>query len=154
MKTSRDLIIIMSIVMLFVSCAGAPKIPFKKMVEEADNMVGESVVLGGYILDSHMSGYRMDIRTNITVLQTPLEWNTKPQTKDKSEGNFFVSYLGKFNAQDYEPEDRITVTGTIAGLTEEKLKHCPSPCLKIESSKIRMWREHVHYYAPSGGPGI
>ena len=154
MKTSKGLLISICIVMFFVSCAGAPKIPFKTMVEEADKMVAESVVLGGYILDSHMSGYKMDIRTNITVLQTPLEWNTKPQTKDKSEGSFFVSYEGKFNAQDYEPEDRITVTGTLTGLTEEKVEHCPSPCLKIESSKIRMWRAHVHYYRPSGGPAF
>jgi len=152
MKTLKGLLISICIVMFFVSCAGAPKIPFKTMVEEADNMGGESVVLGGYILDSHMSGYRMDIKTNITVLQTPLEWNTKPQTKDKSEGSFFVSYGAKFNAQDYEPEDRITVTGTIAGLTEEKVKHCPSPCLKIESSKIRMWREHEYYPPMIRGP--
>ena len=152
MKTSKGLLISICIAMFFVSCAGAPKIPFKTVVEEADNMVGESVVLGGYILDSHMSGYRMDIRTNITVLQTPLEWNTKPHTKDKSEGSFFVSYGGKFNAQDYEPEDRITVTGKIAGLTKEKVEHCPSPCLKIESSKIRMWREYEYYPPPSRGP--
>jgi starvation-inducible outer membrane lipoprotein len=152
MKTPKGIIISMCVLIFLVSCAGAPKVPFKTMVQEADSRVGEDVILGGYILDSHMSGYRMDIRTNITVLQTPLEWNTKPQTKDKSEGSFFVSYLGKFNAQDYEPEDRITVTGTIAGLTEQKLKHCPNPCLKIEGSKIRMWREHEHYFPPSRGP--
>ena len=152
MKSSKGVLISMCIVMFLVSCAGGSKKPFKTMIEEADNMVGESVVLGGYILDSHMSGYRMDIKTNITVLQTPLEWNTKPQTKDKSEGTFFVRYKGEFNAQDYEPEDRITVTGTIVGLTEEKVEHCPSPCLKVESSKIRMWREH-EYYPPMMGGG-
>lgn len=152
MKTSKGVLISMCIVMFLVSCAGGSQIPFKTMVEEADSRVGESVTLGGYILASHMSGYRMDIKTNITVLQTPLEWNTKPQTKDKSEGSFFVSYAGQINAQDYKPEDRITVTGTIAGLTEEKVEHCPRPCIKIESSKIRMWREHEYYPPMIRGP--
>ena len=88
----------------------------------------------------------------MTVLQTPLDWTTKPQLKDKSEGRFFVSYEGKFNPYDYSPEDRITVTGKIAGITNEKLEHCPSPCLKIESSKIRLWREHEYYPPMIRGP--
>lgn len=152
MKTPKEFIIIAFAAVFLISCAGSQKISFKTMIEEADRRAGESVVLGGYVLDAHMSGHRMDIKTNITVLQTPLDWNTKPLAKDKSEGSFFVSYLGKFNAQDYEPEDKITVTGTIAGLTEEKVKHCPSPCLKIESSKIRMWREHEYYPPMIRGP--
>ncbi len=152
MKTAKGLIMIMLAVVFLDACAGGSKVPFKTMVQEADSRVGEDVILGGYILESHMSGYRMDIKTNITVLQTPLDWNTKPQTKDKSEGRFFAIYASKFNAEAYEPEDRITVHGRIAGLAEEKIKNCPHPCLKIESSKIRMWREHEHYFRPSGGP--
>ncbi len=148
MKTSTGLLISMCIVMFLISCAGAPKIPFKTMVEEADSRVGESVVLGGYIIDAKIRGDR----TNMTILQTPLEWNTKPQTRDKSEGRFFASHNEEFNANSLSADDSITVTGTIAGLTEEKVEHCPKPCLKIESSKIRIWRAHVHYYRPSGGP--
>ncbi len=148
MKTSKGLLINICIVMFFVSCAGAPKIPFKTMVEEADSRVGESVILGGYILESKIRGDR----TDITVLQTPLDWNTKPQTRDKSEGRFFASHNDMFDSNDYSPDDRITVTGTIAGLTEETVEHCPSPCLKIESSDIRMWREH-EYYPPMMGGG-
>jgi starvation-inducible outer membrane lipoprotein len=154
MKTPKGIIISMYVLMFLVSCAGAPKVPFKTMVQEADSRVGEDVILGGYILDSHMSGYKMDIKTNITVLQTPLEWNTKPLTKDKSEGSFFAIYAGEFDAQDYEPEDRITVHGTIVGLAGGEIKSCSHPCLKVESSKIRMWREHQHFYRPSGGPGF
>jgi starvation-inducible outer membrane lipoprotein len=150
MKISKGLLISICIVMFLVSCAGAPNIPFKTMVEEADNRVGESVNLGGYILDSKIRGDR----TDITILQTPLDWNTKPQTRDKSEGRFFASHNGIFNAEDYSSDDRITVTGNIAGLTEEKVEHCPSPCLKIESSKIRMWRANVPFSRPMGGPGI
>jgi len=152
MKTAKGLIMMILAVVFLVSCAGDPKVPFKTMVQEADSRVGEDVFLGGYILESHMSGFRMDIKTNITVLQTPLDWNTKPQTKDKSEGRFFAIYAGKFNAKEYGPEDRITVHGRIIGLAEEKIENCPHPCLKIESSKIRLWREHEHYFPPSRGP--
>jgi starvation-inducible outer membrane lipoprotein len=148
MKTPKGLIVGIGIVMFLVSCAGAPKVPFKTLVEEADKRAGEEVILGGYVLGSRVRGDR----TAITVLQTPLDWNTKPQTKNTSEGSFYVSYQGKFNANEHDPEDRITVHGKIAGLTEEKVEHCPSPCLKIESGKIRMWPAHVYYYRPSGGP--
>jgi starvation-inducible outer membrane lipoprotein len=148
MKTPKDLIIILFVVLFSVSCAGVSKIPFKTMVEEADSRVGESVILGGYVLDAHMSGDR----TDITVMQTPLDWNTKPQSKDKSEGSFLVLYEGKFNPNDYSPEDRITVTGTIDGIAEEKVEHCPSPCLKIKSSKLRMWRKILYYPPPIRGP--
>ena len=154
MKTTKGLLMIVVVAVLFVSCAGGSKVPFRTMVQEADSRVGEDVILGGYILESHMSGHKMDIETNITVLQTPLDWNTKPQTKDKSEGRFFAVYASKFDAQAYEPVDRITVHGKIAGLAGEKIKICPHPCLKIESNKIRMWREHEHYFPPSGGPGF
>ena len=149
MKTPKGLLISICIVMFFVSCAGKSQIPFKTMVAETDSRVGESVILGGYILDSKISGDR----TDITILQTPLDWNKKPQTRDKSEGRFFASHNAKFNATDYTSDARITVTGKIAGLTEEKVEGCPSPCLKIESSNIRMWREYEYYPPPSRGPG-
>jgi starvation-inducible outer membrane lipoprotein len=148
MKTPKDLIIIIFVVMFSVSCAGVSKIPFKTMVEEADSRVGESVTLGGYILNSQI----VSDKTDITILQTPLDLKTKPQDKDKSEGRFFVSYGGKFNFNDYSPKDRITVTGKIAGIAKEKVEHCPSPCLKIESNKLRMWREYEYYPPPSRGP--
>ncbi len=102
MKTSKGLIIIIFIVMFSVSCAGVSQIPFKTMIEEADSRVGEPVTLGGYILDSKMVGDK----TDITVMQTPLDWTTKPQLEDKSEGRFLVSYEGKFNPYDYSPRDK------------------------------------------------
>ena len=148
MKTSKGMLISICIVMFFVSCAGAPKIPFKTMVEEADSRVGESVILGGYILEAKSKGDR----TEIAFLQTPLDWRTKPQSRDKSEGRFIVLYNGEFNPYEYDKEDRYTVTGTIAGITKENVEHCPSPCLQIESGLLRVWRAHEYYPPPSGGP--
>ena len=149
MNALKGLIIIVPAVMLFVSCSSSPQIPFNTMVEDADIRVGEPVILGGYILDSNAAGDK----TEITFLQTPLDWRTKPLFRDKSEGRFLVSYNGKFNPHSYDPEDRFTVNGTIVGIAKEKIEHCPSPCLKIDSSNFRVWREHEHYYPPSGGPG-
>lgn len=148
MTTLKGLLIGICIVIFFISCGGKSQVPFNTMVAEADSRVGEPVTLGGYILYSKARGEQ----TDITILQTPLDWNTKPQTRDKSEGRFFASHNDIFDSNDYSPDDRITVTGTIAGLTEGTVEHCPSPCLKIESSDIRMWREH-EYYPPMMGGG-
>ncbi len=148
MKTPKDLMIIIFIVIFFVSCAGVSQISFKTMIEEADSRIGESVTLGGYIIDSQIVGDK----TDITVMQTPLDWRGKPQFEDKSEGRFLVSYEGTFNPDDYSPRDRFTVAGKIAGITKEKLESCPSPCLKIESSKLRVWREYEYYPPMIRGP--
>lgn len=148
MKMPKDLTLILFIVMFFVSCAGVSQIPFKTMIEEADSRIGESVTLGGYILDFQIVGDK----TDITVMQTPLDFKGKPQSEDKSEGRFLVSYEGKFNPDDYSPRDRVTVTGKIGGITKKKLEYCPSPCLKIESSKLRVWREYEYYPPMIRGP--
>ncbi|MBW2490154.1 MAG: hypothetical protein JRE65_03265, partial [Deltaproteobacteria bacterium] len=54
MKTAKGLIMIVLAVVFLVSCAGGSRIPFKTMLEQADSWVGEPVILGGYILESHM----------------------------------------------------------------------------------------------------
>lgn len=148
MKTPKGLIPIMLVALFAVSCAGGSKVPFNTMIAEADSRVGESVTLGGYIINSQVAGDK----TNITVMQAPLGRNTKPLSRDKSEGRFFVSYEGRFNPSDYSPEEGLTVSGKIAGIARETVEDCPSPCLKIESSKIRVWRKYEYYPPPSGGP--
>jgi hypothetical protein len=59
MKTPKGLMIIIFISMFSVSCAGVSQIPFKTMIEEADSRVGESVILGGYIIDSNIVPVRV-----------------------------------------------------------------------------------------------
>lgn len=144
MTPLKSLMVVGLMVMLWVSCVGAPRIPFQAIVAEADSRIGEPVELGGYILDSRI----IIDKTDIIFLQTPLDWNKKPLLRNKSEGRFFVFYQGKFYLNEYDRnKDRFTVTGKIAGTTDEKPDLCPSPCLKIESSKIRAWRE-IEYYPP------
>lgn len=144
MTPLKTLMVVVLMAMFCVSCAGAPRIPFQTIVAEADSRIGETVELGGYIMDSRI----IIDKTDIIFLQTPLNWNKKPLTRNYSEGRFFVSYQGKFYLNEYDRnKDRFTVTGKIAGTTAENPDLCPSPCLKIESSKIRAWRD-IEYYPP------
>ena len=148
MKGKKDLVISIFITMLSVSCSGVSQIPFETMTKEADSRIGESVTLGGYILNSQP----MDGKTDIIVIQAPLGFNGEPQSEDKSEGRFLVSYVGKLNPDDYARHRRITVTGKIAGINSEKPEACPSPCLEIESSKLRIWREYEYMPPMIRGP--
>ncbi len=129
----------MIIALLFsVSCTGAyQQVPLVTLVQEADNREGESVTLGGYILDTK----KVADNIYITVLQTPLGFRGRPQPENTSEGNFLVAYNGALNLDDYRRKRQVTVTGKIAGIAKEDIDNCPRPCLKIESSDVKVWSE-------------
>ena len=121
-----------------MSCAGvSQQVPLETLVQEAENRVGEPVTLGGYILDTRTIGEKM----HMTVLQTPLGLRGRPQPENTSEGNFLVAYNGALNLNDYRRNRQVTVTGKIAGIAKEDFDNCPRPCLKIESSDVKVWSE-------------
>ncbi len=143
----------MIIALLFiVSCTGAyQQVPLVTLVQEADSREGESVTLGGCILDTK------NVADNIymTVLQTPLGFQGKPQAENTSEGNFLVVYSGALDLNDYRRKRQVTVTGKIAGIAKEDIDNCPRPCLKIESSDVKVWPEKYRgrYWGSSGMQG-
>lgn len=140
--TGRSTIIIA--LLFIVSCTGAyQQVPLATLVQEADRREGESVTLGGYILDT--KNVADDIY--MTVLQTPLGFQGRPQSENTSEGNFLVVYKGALDLKDYRRKRQVTVTGKIAGIVKEDIDNCPRPCLKIESSDVKVWSERYR------GPG-
>ena len=127
----------MIIALLFiVSCAGvSQQVPLETLVQEAENRVGEPVTLGGYILDIQTVGEKI----YMTVLQAPRGFLGRPQPENTSEGNFIVAYNGALDLNDYRRKRQVTVTGKIAGIAKEDIDNCPRPCLKIESSDVKVW---------------
>ena len=103
--------------------------------------------MGGFVLDSQIVGDK----TDIFFLQTPVNWRAEPQSKNQSEGRFFVSFQGKFDIKEYDiSEDKFTVWGKLVGITDERPDLCPDRCPKIEGLRIRAWRAY-EYYPPMRG---
>ena len=138
MKKALGLTIVIFALFFLISCGGvSQQVPLETMVQEAENRVGEPVTLGGYILDTQTIGEKI----YITVLQTPLGFGGRPQSENTTEGNFLVAYKGELNLNNYRRNRQVTVSGKIAGIAKEDVENCPRPCLKIESSDVKVWSE-------------
>jgi len=156
-----------SLIFLLASCSSVisrqvrdeslPALPLKTLVENVRDYRGKTVILGGYILRTENSPGT----STVWVLQTPLDsWQT-PTEKDKSEGRLVVSSQSFLDPKIYQPDRRITVAGTIEGLSQEDAGLCVFPCLKLASREIYLWPEITdydyflyedpYYYYPDGG---
>ncbi len=153
MHILRIIITLIMLLMFSVSCSGItrqmrneamPPVPFKTLVQNVDQYIGETVILGGYILEIE----NKPEETIIRVLQAPLSFEDAPQLRDKSEGRFVVIHKGFLDPEIYYKDRRITVAGTILGRQTEQIGSCPYECLKLESREIHIWTEYEYrnYY--------
>ena len=122
-----------------------PDMPFSELIKNADQYVGRTVILGGYIIETQ----NKPNQTLIKVLQTPLTFGEEPEQKDKSQGRFIVVHEGFLDPEVYKKDRVITVAGTIMGLESQDIGMCPYSCLKIKSEQIYLWPEYnYNYYYP------
>ena len=140
---------ILIIGLTFTSCGGR-QTNFKPLIQQIDSRIGQSVTLGGYMLDTREA----DNQTHIIVLQAPLGLRGRPQSEDKSQGRFVVVYRGRLDPNDVGSKRKLTVTGTVLGTAQEKIAYCPDPCLKIENSNLHVWPlyEEQFWGRPTDGP--
>jgi len=112
-----------------------PPIQFKTLLLEKDKYMGNTVILGGYILETK----NLADKSLIKVLQVPLGSGEKPQSKDLI----------------YNKDRKITVAGTITGTVVEKIDDYSQPYLKIKSREIYLWPKEAYYYpAPYYDPWL
>ena len=128
-----------------------PPIQFKTLLLEKDKYMGNTVILGGYILETK----NLADKSLIKVLQVPLGSGEKPQSKDLSEGRFIISQKGFLDPEIYNKDRKITVAGTITGAVVEKIDDYSQPYLKIKSREIYLWPKEADYYpAPYYDPWL
>jgi outer membrane lipoprotein len=118
-------------------------VPFKALIQNADKYKGKTVILGGYILETQNSTDKSIVK----VLQAPLGSGETPKSKDMSEGRFIILKKGFLDPEIYQKDRKITVAGTIAGITIEKVNNFAQPYLEIESREIYLWPKDEYYYA-------
>jgi len=119
-----------------------PSIDFKILVQEPDKYLGETVILGGYILETK----NLTDQSIIRVLQAPLGFGEEPESRDYSEGRFIISQKGFLDPEIYTKDRKITVAGTVVGSEVEKVDDFSQPHLKIQSREIYLWPEDQQYY--------
>jgi outer membrane lipoprotein len=158
MNILKTALLIMLIVFFAGSCSvvsqqvrteAIPPVHFQILLQEADKYIGDTVTLGGYILEIK----NFADESIVKVLQAPLGFREEPKSKDHSEGRFIVSKKGFLDPEVYSKDRKITVAGTIVGTVVEKIDGSLYKYLKIESREIYLWPEyryydHTPYYDP------
>ena len=118
---------------------------FKTLVSEADRYIGETVILGGYILETKNSADE----STLTVLQSPLGFGQEPKSKDHTQGRFIVLHKGFLEPEVYSKDRKITVAGTVLGTVAEKIDGFLHPHVKIRSIEIYLWSKEAYpYHSP------
>jgi outer membrane lipoprotein len=121
-----------------------PPVSFKTLVDQADQFVGRTVILGGYILETR----NIESETVIEVLQVPMRIGEEPDLKDSSEGRFFVYHKEFLDPEIYSKDRVITVAGVVLGTGDKAIGDDRIRYLKIENREIYLWPEFQKYPSP------
>lgn len=127
----------------------APDITFESLKPDAAPYEGETVILGGYILET----VNLAEQTRILVLQAPLSLRGEPKARDRSGGRFVVLYDGFLDPEVYKRERKLTVAGEVMGTEPTRINGHEYPLPVLKPLEIHLWREHeypgrYYYYDP------
>jgi outer membrane lipoprotein len=148
----------MTLALVFVSCSVISKpvrneaispVQFKALLKDVDKHIGDTVILGGYVLQTNNSAEQ----STLLILQAPLGYGQEPRAKDDTQGRFIVVHEGFLEPEVYSKERKVTVAGVIAGKVKIKIDAFSQPHLKIRSREIFLWPEkepsyYDNYYDP------
>jgi len=128
-----------------------PPVPFQTLIRDVDKYLGNTVILGGYILEIK----NLKSETILKVLQTPLRFGEDPDLKKRSQGRFMVYHKGFLDPEVYGKDEVITVAGRVIGTAVEKIGDEQIKYLKIENREIYLWSNYTNkplYYYPWPDP--
>ena len=125
-----------------------PPVDFKILLQETDKYLGNTVILGGYILETQ----NLHDKTSVKVLHAPLGLGEGPKSRDDSKGRFIISHKGFLDPEIYSKDRKVTVAGIIAGTVGEKIGQFDQLYLKIESREIYLWPKEEEYLRPYYDP--
>lgn len=111
--------------------------PFQTLIQNAADYRGETVVVGGYIVEV---ANETD-HSRIIAVQTELGGNQEPKSRDLSQGRLVISHRGFIDPEVYQKDRKITVAGKIIGSSQTEQGKFPFPYLHIEMRQIHLWPE-------------
>jgi outer membrane lipoprotein len=97
--------------------------------------LGARVILGGEILATTPKPGE----TEIEVLSRPLRAGDVPERTDSTNGRFLVRTTEFLDPAVYAPGRRLTVLGTVAGLSELRVGDLPYAYPVVSADRIKLW---------------
>lgn len=114
---------------------GSVSLPFEILLKDPGKSKGNTIILGGYILETR----NLPDKTIIIVLQSPLQFRDEPGSRDDSKGRFMVTHKGFLDPEIYSKDRKITVAGIIVGLTSEPVDQDTYTYVTLQSREIYLW---------------
>jgi outer membrane lipoprotein len=110
-------------------------VPFEELIADIDQYRGQTVILGGYVLEVQN---RKD-ESVMTALQVPLQTGDKPASKDRSQGRLLITFKAFLDPEVYTKERQVTLAGKIIASSKDKPDAAPYPFLELEGREIHLW---------------
>jgi outer membrane lipoprotein len=125
-------------------------VPFDRLVTDIDTYRGETVILGGHVVEVRNEARQ----TVIVVLQTPLGSGQEPQPPDRSQGRFMLQHDGFLDPEVYAKGRAVTTAGRVIGTKRETIDQEPYDYVVIEAREIHLWErmEDLYRYHPYRSP--
>lgn len=123
-----------------------PGLLFGHLMENPGGYLGQTVILGGYIIGTEN---RNDI-TLITVLHAPLDMTDSPLSRDSSQGRFIVIHEGFLDPEVYANDRRITVAGVVLPPENRMIGTKKVRYIKIRSRELYLHGEKGPVYYDPG----
>ncbi len=117
-------------------------INFRQLTENAEAYRGQTVVLGGHVIEVRNAAEQ----TVILVLQTPLGIGQEPAPPDQSEGRFMLSHQGFLDPEVFTKGRLITMAGRVTGMTREAIDKEMYDYVTLEALEIYLWEQYENYY--------
>jgi outer membrane lipoprotein len=114
-------------------------VPFSSLIRNAAGYHGETVIVGGYVIEVANEADQ----SRIVALQTEMNGNQKPGSRDLSRGRIVIDAPGFIDPEVYQKDRKITVAGKIIGSSQTAPDKFPFPYLHIEMTRIHLWPEET-----------
>lgn len=109
--------------------------PFSALQAEPDRYMGETVLLGGRILEIAPS----PTATELIVLELPLDWQDRPKQRANSQGRFIVQAAEFLDPARYTPGALLTVVGTLGGSETRAIGGFDYRYPRLLATEIKLW---------------
>lgn len=112
-------------------------VPFTRLVENASQYIGQTVIAGGYVVEVRNEP---DF-SRIIAVQAPLGIGDQPKSKDLSQGRLIVDYQGFLDPEVYTRDREITVAGQLIGSSAIEMDQEKFPYLHLAATEIYLWEK-------------
>ncbi|MCG6891976.1 MAG: Slp family lipoprotein [Desulfobacteraceae bacterium] len=112
-----------------------PDLPFPILVQRAGSYAGNTVILGGYVIEVRQTAGE----SRLVAIQAPLGLGQKPRSKDLSRGRLIVHYAGFLDPEVYERGRKITVGGRLLGSSATEAGPEAYPYVRIQAESVYLW---------------